>query len=44
MFNEKSGLVEIWVGLLSDKDSDYGIDDIPDISNLRSVVLSLIQK
>lgn len=42
MFNENSGLVKIWVRLLSSKDSPYTIDSIPNISNLKEVVLSFI--
>ena len=42
MFNKDSGLVKIWVRLLSSKDSIYTIDSIPNISNLKEVVLSLI--
>ena len=42
MFNKDSGLVKIWVRLLSSKDSLYTIDNVPNISNLKDVVLSLI--
>lgn len=42
MFNKDSGLVKIWVRLLSSKDSIYTIDSVPNISNLKEVVLSLI--
>ena len=42
MFNKDSGLVKIWVRLLSSKDSLYTIDNVPNISNLKEVVLSLI--
>lgn len=44
MFNKDSGLVKIWVRLLSSKDSLYTIDNVPNISNLKEVVLSLINK
>ena len=40
MFNEKSGLVQIWVRLI--KQGSKTIDDVPNISNLREVVESLI--
>ena len=40
MFNKDSGLVKIWVRLLTQKNGKYTIDDIPSISNLRDVVLS----
>lgn len=43
MFNKNSGLVKIWVRLLTSKNSLYTIDDIPNISNLKEVVLSLIE-
>ena len=42
MFNKDSGLVKIWVRLLSSKDSLYTIDNVPNISNLKEIVLSLI--
>ena len=42
MFNKNSGLVKIWVRLLSQENSQYTQKDIPNISNLREVVLSLL--
>ena len=42
MFNENSGLVRVWVRLLSQENSRYTLKDIPNISNLREVVLSLL--
>ena len=42
MFNENSGLVKVWVRLLSQENSRYTTKDIPNISNLREVVLSLL--
>ena len=42
MLNKDSGLVKIWVRLLTQKNSKYTIDDIPSISNLREIVLSEI--
>lgn len=42
MFNENSGLVRVWVRLLSKENSRYTSKDIPNISNLREVVLSLL--
>lgn len=39
MFNKDSGLVKIWVRLLTKENSKYTIDDIPSISNLRDIVL-----
>lgn len=44
MFNENSGLVKIWVRLLNNKDSQYTIENIPNISNLREVVLKELEK
>ena len=42
MFNENSGLVKVWVRLLTQKNSKYTIEDIPEIDNLRLVVWSLL--
>ena len=42
MFNEDSGLVKIWVRLLTSENNSYTIYDIPDIDNLKNIVLSLI--
>lgn len=42
MFNENSGLVKVWVRLLTQKNSVYTIEDIPEIDNLRLVVQNLI--
>ena len=44
MFNEDSGLVNIWVRLLTSKNSSYIIYNIPDISNSKEIVLSLIKE
>ena len=44
MFNENSGLVKIWVRLLNDKNSQYTIENIPNISNLREVILKELEK
>ena len=38
MFNEKSGLVQIWVRLLTQDNSAYTINNVPKISNLREEV------
>lgn len=40
MFNKNSGLVKIWVRLLTQENSPYKIENIPNISNLREMVLS----
>ena len=42
MFNKDSGLVKIWVRLLTSENNPYTIYDIPDIGNLKNIVLSLI--
>lgn len=42
MFNEKSGLVQIWVRLLTQDNSIYTINNVPKISNLREEVAKLI--
>lgn len=42
MFNENSGLVRVWLRLLSQENSRYTPKDVPNISNLREVVLSLL--
>lgn len=42
MFNENSGLVKIWVRTIQDPKDPRTIDDVPDISNLREVVASLV--
>lgn len=42
MFNKNSPLVKTWVRLLTAEDPVYTIDDIPPISNLKEVVLSVI--
>ena len=44
MFNESSGLVKIWIRLLNDKNSQYTTENIPNISNLRKVILKELEK
>ena len=44
MFNKDSGLVKIWIRLLTSKNSSYIIDNVPNISNLKEIVLSLIKE
>lgn len=44
MFNENSGLVKIWIRLLNDKNSQYTTENIPNISNLREVILKELEK
>ena len=40
MFNENSGLVQVWVRLI--KQGLYTINNIPNLSNLREVVSSIL--
>ena len=40
MFNENSGLVQVWVRLI--KQGIYMINNVPDLSNLREVVLNIL--
>jgi hypothetical protein len=40
MFNENSGLVKLWVQNI--KDGKYTKEQIPNLSNLREVVLSVL--
>ena len=42
MFDRNSGLVQIWVKLI--RNSQYTIDMIPDISNLREVVIEILNE
>lgn len=44
MFDENSGLVKIWIRLLNDKNSQYTIENVPNISNLREIVLKELEK
>lgn len=40
MFDENSALVKVWVKLINE--NQYTKDQIPNIQNLREIVLSLI--
>lgn len=42
MFNETSGLVRIWVRNIEDENSPYAREDVPNLSNLREVVYSVL--
>lgn len=42
MFNEKNALVQLWVNAV--KQSKYEKEDVPAISNLREIVLSLLKE
>lgn len=39
-FNEKSGLVQVWVTLI--KKGIYSIDQVPELSNLKTVVRKVL--
>lgn len=41
MFNENSGLVKTWVNLV--KKGAYTVEQIPNLSNLREVVISVLE-
>lgn len=40
MFNENSGLVQLWLRLI--KNNEYTVNQIPNISNLRAVILAIL--
>lgn len=40
MFNEQSGLVQVWVRLI--KDGKRTLAEVPNLSNLKTIVESLI--
>lgn len=44
MFNENSGLVKIWVGLILSSENEYTVSDVPKISNLQDVVTSIVNR
>lgn len=41
MFNKDSGLVKVWVNLI--KQGVYTIEQVPNLSNLREVVASVLE-
>ena len=41
MLNQDSGLVKAWVNLI--KQSPYTIEQVPNLSNLREVVASVLE-
>ena len=41
MFNKDSGLVKPWVNLI--KEGAYTIEQVPNLSNLREVVASVLE-
>lgn len=40
MFNENSGLVQVWLRLI--RNNQYTIAQVPNISNLKEVVIKLL--
>ena len=42
MFDENSGLVKTWVNLI--QQGVYPVEQIPNLSNLREVVLSILDE
>lgn len=40
MFNENSGLVQVWIRLI--KQGLYTINNVPNLSNLREVVFNIL--
>ena len=41
MFNKDSGLVKVWVNLI--EQGVYTIEQVPNLSNLREVVVSVLE-
>lgn len=39
MFNENSGLVQIWIRLI--QTGEYSINDVPSLSNLKEIINSM---
>lgn len=42
MFNENSGLVQVWLRLI--RSGTYKVEQVPNISNLREVVNSILNQ
>lgn len=42
MFDKDSGIVNIWVNLI--KNNKYAQDDIPDLENLKDVVIDILNE
>lgn len=42
MFNKNSGLVKVWAGLVLN--GTYTMDQVPEVSNLRDIVLEVIKE
>ena len=41
MFNKNSGLVQVWLRLI--KNNNYTIDQVPNISNLKEIVIKILE-
>jgi len=41
MFNENSGLVQVWLRLI--KNNGYTINQVPNISNLKEIVIKILE-
>ena len=44
MFNKNSGLVTIWVRLLTQDNNSYTIENVPNLSNLKEVVQEILSE
>lgn len=44
MFNENSAIVHSWVRIINSPNSAFIRDSIPDINNLREVVISILDR
>lgn len=42
MFNENSGLVQVWVRLI--KQRLYTINNVPNLSNLREIIIEILNE
>lgn len=42
MFNKDSGLVQVWIFLI--KNNTFTVNDIPNISNLKEIVLEILNQ
>lgn len=42
MFNMNSGLVQVWIRLI--KSGVYTIENIPNLSNLREIIIEILEQ
>lgn len=40
MFDKNSGIVKVWINLI--KKQRYSIEDVPELANLKEVVISIL--